>query len=58
MKTIIIALLVTLGAEPSFGAVQFYLGLQGGAGVMLTRDQLNNLGTSSGFVNATSSNSS
>lgn len=38
---------------PSYGKVQLYLGLRGGAGVMLTRDQLTNLATSSGFVNAT-----
>jgi hypothetical protein len=53
MKNIFAIIISTLLFLPSYGKVQLYLGLRGGAGVMLTRDQLNNLATSQGFMNAT-----
>jgi hypothetical protein len=58
MRKILIILISTLAVLPSFGKVQFYLGLRGGAGVMLTHDQVGSLATSSGFVNATRNTSS
>ena len=53
MRKTLIIIFSALAFLPSYGKVQLYLGLRGGAGVMLTRDQLNNLATSTGFVNAT-----
>jgi hypothetical protein len=44
--SVIIGLMMVLS---SFGQVQFYLGLDGGAGAMLTHDQLVNVGTSDGI---------
>jgi hypothetical protein len=58
MRKIIIIVACSFLFLPSYSQVQLYLGVRGGAGVMLTRDQLNNLATSSGFVNATNSSSS
>ena len=37
--------------------VQLYVGIRGGAGLMLSRDQLKNLGTNNGFVDASKGNS-
>ena len=53
MRKLLILLFSALAFLPSYGKVQLYLGLRGGAGVMLTNDQVKNLTTSSGFVNAT-----
>ena len=53
MRKILILVFSALTFLPSYGKVQLYLGLRGGAGVMLTNDQVKNLTTSSGFVNAT-----
>jgi len=57
MKNIFLLIAWTSLFLPSYGKVQLYLGLHGGGGVMLTRDQLNNLATPPGYVNATRSTS-
>ena len=51
MKRIITIACTHLIFSSSFAGVQFYLGLRGGAGILLTHDQLNNFNTSQGFAN-------
>ena len=51
MKRISITLIAFLICCSSFAGIQFYLGLRGGAGLLLTHDQLNNFNTTQGFAN-------
>jgi hypothetical protein len=52
MKRIIITTIAIMICLSSYGRVKLFLGLRGGAGVMLTHEQMNSLFTSQGARNA------
>lgn len=55
MKSGIITIALTLSMLVSYSQVGFYLGLRGGAGAMITQNELNNFGTSEGIRNVVNS---
>ena len=55
IKRYFITFCLGLGMYSSHSQVAFYLGLRAGAGAMITQNELNNFGTSSGIRNVVNS---